>query len=122
MSLTYEWKLKSIKKQNDPSLQLNDIIVQTYWELIGTDENGNSGTFTGATPFSPQQVDPENYTEYANLTESQILGWIEDVVTNNESYKTHIDQRILKQIESKIKPIVEVTENFPWASNNEQGV
>jgi hypothetical protein len=114
MSLTYEWKLKSIKKQDNPSTQINDIIVQTYWELTGTDENGNSGVFTGATPFDPQQVDPENYTEYANLTEAQILGWIEDIVTNNESYKAHIDQRILKQIENKIKPIVEVTENFPW--------
>lgn len=114
MSLTYEWKLKSIKKQDNPSVQLNDVIVQTHWELIGTDENGNSGTFTGATPFDPQQVDPNNYTEYANLTEAMVLSWIESVVTNNEAYKNHVDQRIIEQIESKVTPVVEVTENFPW--------
>lgn len=116
MTLTYVWKLKSIKKQDNPSAQLEDIIVQTYWQLTGTDENGDSGTFNGATPFDPQQVDPNNYTQYSNLTEAQVLGWIQDVVTNNESYKTHIDEQILGQIQSK--PIVEVTENFPWVANN----
>lgn len=115
MTLTYEWKLKSLKRRDNPSVQLNDIIVQTYWELTGTDENGNSGTFNGATPFDPQQVDPNNYTEYQNLTEEQVLSWIKDVVINNEGYKAHIDEQIFKQIEAKLVPVVEVTDSFPWS-------
>ena len=115
MSLTYEWKLKSFKKQDNPSVQLNDIIVQTYWELIGTDADGNVGTFTGATPFDPQQVDPNNYTEYANLTEAQVIGWVQSVVNNNPGYKEHIDGQIQRQINDKKTPIVEVNaDTFPW--------
>jgi hypothetical protein len=120
MSLTYTWSIKSLKKQDDPSTELNDIIVQTYWECTGTDENGNSGTFNGATPFEPDQVDAANFTAYESLTEAQVLGWIQAVVNANPGYKDHIDQQIQKQIDAIIKPITEVTDGaLPWAPPSE---
>lgn len=113
MPLTYSWKLTGLKKKDDPSIELNDIVVQTYWECTGTNESEESGTFTGATPFEPDKVDPENFTSYEDLTESQILGWIQDVVNNDINYKEHIDNQILKQIEAR--KIVQVGPNdFPW--------
>jgi hypothetical protein len=116
MAFTYEWKIKNLKKQDDPSLELNDIIVQTYWECIGTDEDGNSGSFHGATPFEPDQVDPNNFTTYENLTEAQVLSWIQDVVNASPSYKAHIDQQIQKQIDAIVRPMVEVSgDQLPWA-------
>lgn len=126
MTLTYSWKIKSLKKQDDPSLELNDIIVQTYWECTGTDAAGNSGTFNGATPFEPDQVDPNNFTTYENLTEAQVIGWIQDVVNNNPSYKAHIDEQIQKQIDAIVRPTTEVTEGaLPWSESiepTEEGV
>ena len=117
MALTYEWKIKSLKKKDDPSIQLDDIIVQTYWECTGSDEDGNSGTFHGATPFDPDQIDPENFTAYEDLTEVQVLGWIQDVVNNNIGYKNHIDEQIQKQIDAIINPMVEVSgDNLPWST------
>lgn len=116
MALTYEWKIKSLKKQDDPSVELNDIIVQTYWECTGADEDGNTGTFHGATPFEPDQIDPENFTAYEDLTEAQVISWIQDVVNNNVGYKNHIDEQILKQIEATLRPMVEVTaDQLPWS-------
>jgi hypothetical protein len=119
MALTYTWKITSLKKQDDPSIELNDIIVQTYWECTGTDVDGNSGTFNGATPFEPDQVDPDNFTTYENLTEAQVIGWIQDVVNNNPTYKDFIDRNIQKQIDAIIQPIVDVSGNdFPWDEPN----
>ena len=116
MAFTYTWKIKSLKKQDDPSLELNDIIVQTYWECTGEDEDGNAGTFHGATPFEPDQVDPDNFTTYDNLTEAQVIGWIQDVVNGNPGYKQHIDEQIQKQIDAVVRPMVEVNSNaLPWA-------
>lgn len=116
MALTYTWKIKSLKKQDDPSSELNDIIVQTYWECIGTDANGNAGTFHGATPFEPDQVDPDNFTTYENLTEAQVIGWIQDVVNSNANYKAHIEEQIQKQIDAIVSPTTEVNSNaLPWA-------
>lgn len=116
MSLTYTWKIKSLKKQDDPSTELNDIIVQTYWECTGTDEEGYSGTFHGATPFEPDQVDPDNFTAYEDLTEAQVLSWIQAVVNASPTYKEHIDGQIQKQIDEVVRPMIEVqANNLPWA-------
>ena len=116
MALTYTWKIKSLRKQDDPSAELNDIIVQTYWECTGTNEDDNSGTFNGATPFEPDRVDPENFTSYEDLTEAQVLGWIQAEVNRNPNYKAHIDEQIQKQIDAIVRPMVEVnTDALPWA-------
>ena len=116
MAFTYTWKIKSLKKQDDPSAELNDIIVQTYWECTGTDEDDHSGTFHGATPFEPDQVDPENFTAYEDLTEVQVLGWVQAVVNGNPGYKAHIDEQIQKQIDAIVRPMVEVqSDSLPWA-------
>lgn len=112
MSLTYEWSLTSIKKADASGL--SGIIVQTHWTCKGTDADGDDGTFSGATPFDPAQVDPDNFTAYEDLTEAQVLGWIQEVVTG--SYKEHVDAQIMKQIMAKKAPVTEVTAGqFPWS-------
>lgn len=114
MAITYTWKLTSLKKQNTNNL--NSVVVQTYWQKIGTDEDGNEGLFSGATPFNPAEVDPQNFTSFENLTEEQVLNWIKAVVVG--SYEQHVNERILEEINSKKSPIEDVSaENLPWAVN-----
>lgn len=112
MSLTYTWSLTSLKKADIGDL--SGIIVQTHWTCTGTDEEGNEGTFHGATPFDPDQVDPTNFTEFNNLTEEQVLGWIKAIVVGH--YKDHVDAQIMKQINEKKRVVEEVTADaLPWA-------
>lgn len=111
MSLTYTWALKSLKKAdvND----LSGVIVQTHWTCTG-EEDGHEGTFHGATPFKPEEVDPDNFTAYEDLTEAQVLGWIQGVVVG--AYKDHVDEQIMKQINASKTPVEEVAEGaFPWS-------
>lgn len=111
MNLTYTWTLKSLKKIDAEGFE--GIIVGSTWECRGTDEDGFSGVFNGATPFNLNDVDPDNFTPYEELTQSQVLGWIQGVVVG--TYKDHIDQQIMKQIVVQKNPIVEVTDGtFPW--------
>ena len=121
MSLTYTWSLTGLKKQSDD--QVTDAVVQTYWECTGTDADGNSGKFSGATPFNLATIDPDNFTAYASLTENQVLGWIQDIVNNDESYKAHIDGQIQKQIDLEKSPITEVESGaFPWSPPSDEPV
>jgi hypothetical protein len=123
MTFAYTWKITSLKKQDDPSAELDDIIVQTYWECKGIDVYGNAGTFSGATPFEPDMVDADNFTTYEDLTETQVLSWIQDVVNNNSGYKTHIDEQIQKQIDAIVRPMVDVASSaLPWAEPGEEPV
>ena len=112
MALTYTWALKSLKKADIGDL--TGVVVQTHWTCTGTDEDGHDGTFHGATPFKPEEVDPVNFTSYENLTEAQVLGWIQGVVVG--TYKDHVDEQIQKQILAKKVPIEEVADgSFPWS-------
>lgn len=113
MTITYTWKLTGLKKTRFG--QIDNYVCQTYWKKIGTDEDGNTGTFSGATPFTPEpDLDPAAFTEWENLTEEQVLGWIKAVVVG--SYEEHVNRQIQKQIDAKKNPISDVPEkDFPWA-------
>jgi len=106
--MTYTWKITGVKTVDTDSV--TDVVIQTYWEKTGTDENGNQGTFSGATPFSQSSINPENFIPYAQLTEEIVLGWIQAAVVG--SYGEHVNEQIQKQIDAKnIKQ-----PRLPWAS------
>ena len=121
MALTYTWKIKSLKKQDNSSLDLNNIIFQTYWECQGTDEDGYAGTFHGATPFSLDQIDPDNFVPYENLTEADVLSWIQALVV--DEYKNHVDEQINKLIYVQKNPPTEDSLNdLPWFNTPDEPV
>jgi hypothetical protein len=111
MAITYTWKITGLKTK-DVSEDKPAAVVQTYWQKIGTDEDGNEGTFSGATPFT---VDPSDesgpFIPFEELTEEDVLDWIKTVVVGG--YADHVNGQIAKQIEDKISPVVE--NRLPWA-------
>ena len=67
MSITYTWKVTSIKTTDVGDI--NDFVVQTHWKKIGTDDDGNVGEFVGATPFDTSTMDSDSIVPYDQLTE-----------------------------------------------------
>jgi hypothetical protein len=116
MALTYVYAVTSLKKTTDGSI--DNAVVQSTWTCTGTDADGDSGVFNGATPFPLADVDPDNFIPYEELTEADIIKWIEAVVVG--SYKEHIDGQINKQIALIKNPVVEVPSNeLPWSPPTE---
>jgi len=113
--MNYTWEITGIKKQDASGV--NDAIIQTYWKKTGTDSDGNTGTFSGATPFDPSTVDPDNFVSYENLTQEMVLGWIQSVVDSQPGYAQHINEQIQKEIDSKILPVTEESTTFPWSTS-----
>ena len=116
MGLTYDWKLIGLKKQN--SENVNDAIVGTSWKITATDEDGNVGTFTGATPFKLSEINTGSFIEYSELTEEQVLGWVKDCVSGSGTYNymAHINEMIRKEIQSNKWTKIDVDEaNLPWS-------
>jgi len=112
MALTYAWKLTGLKKGNTESAQ--DVVIGTRWELTGTDEDGNSGTFSGATPFKLENVEFHNFVPYENLDQDTVIGWIQAEVVGG--YKDHVEQNIARQIEAVKSQVKDVqATDFPWA-------
>lgn len=113
MSLIYTWKLTAIRKADTPDL--SGVVIGTRWECTGADENGDSGTFSGATPFNLNEVNSETFVPFEELTEELVLGWVQAVVV--DGYKDHIDSQIMKQIAQKKSIVVELSgDQLPWAA------
>ena len=113
MALTYKYEVTGLKIKDHNGI--SNLVVQTYWKLTGTDENGHEGTFSGATPFSADPSDNSGpHIPFETLTEDNVIAWISEVVNTNPGYKDHIDEQILKQINEKISPITEPT--LPWVT------
>lgn len=116
MALTYRYEVTGIKTKDEvvDSTTNPSAVVQTYWKLTGTDEQGNSGSFSGATPFTTTTMPAgSTFVPFAELTEAMVIAWIEDVVETSPGYKQHIDAQIQKQIDEKIRPVTEA--QMPWA-------
>ena len=116
MGYTYEWKLTGLNKQN--STNIEDAVIGTRWKLTGTDEDGNVGTFTGATPFSINTINTSSFTPYSELTETQVLNWIKNHVSGSgpTNYWPHISERIQKAIEASKGVVQDVNEiDLPWS-------
>lgn len=110
MALTYEWKVTGLKTVNVEGA--DNFVYQTFWSCTGTDEDGVSGMFSGATPFPVQPGD--NFIPFDQLTEEIVLGWIMAVV--DEQYQEHIDRQIMRQIFEKKTP--PQTPDLPWGGGN----
>lgn len=113
MAITYTWKVTGLRKI-ESSGDLDNVVIGTRWEKIGTDENGNEGKFVGATPFKPSDVDPNSFVDWNNLTEEVVLSWIKPVVVG--TYEDHVNEQIAKQIRDKKSPVTEV-QHMPWDPN-----
>lgn len=113
--ITYTWKITGLKTK-DIDITHPAAVVQTYWQKIGTDENGNQGTFAGATPFTVDPTDESGpFKPFNELTESDIIAWIQTVVVGG--YEEHVNGKIAEQIEQKITPVVDA--KLPWATEEE---
>lgn len=104
MDITYTWEVTAIKKDAIES------VVQVYWNKTGTIPNGRTGSFAGATPFNNADPNAEDYIPFSNLTEADVLGWVQEVVV--DSYEEHVNAQIKKQIENQV--IVDA--EMPWVS------
>ena len=108
MAITYTWEITSLKTKTEGSNA--DAVVQTYWKKIGTDSvSSETGEFSGATPLSSANV--ESFTSFADLTEANVLAWIQAVVV--DGYEEHVNAQIQKQIDGKVTPVTE--SDLPWA-------
>ena len=78
-------------------------------DRTGTDDAGNVGSFSGATPLTSASV--SSFKAFADLTEANVLDWIKAIVVDD--YEVHVNAQIQKQIDEIVTPVTE--KDMPWA-------
>jgi hypothetical protein len=105
--ITFTWRIKSLSTKKEGSY--NNAVVQTYWNVIGTDSQNKTGIFDGATPFTTSGQ--SGFIEFADLQEADVLGWIKDQVVG--SYADHIMEQIRQKLDAQYNSISDAA--LPWA-------
>lgn len=113
MAITFEFKIKQLEVA--PMLgDLENVVTRVRYDYVGTDENGVTSTFVGATPMPAPNSNA--YKPFDQLTEGDVVSWLEEVAD-----KPHMQERITKAIQAQIAP-KNVDMPLPWAPVEETPV
>jgi hypothetical protein len=112
MSLTYSYKIDKMITRTEGTN--TGSVVSVYWTVTGTDENGKVGIMNSITPFSSIDKPAEEFIPYANLTEAEVIGWVQAEIATREGYQEVVNRTILDYIQkntasSALNPL-------PWTS------
>lgn len=89
-----------------------DVVFTVHWTCLGAQTSGGS-TYNGSVYGTCSVPAPtgSSFTPYAQLTETQVLGWI----WANGVDKAATEAAVAQQIANQINPPV-VTPPLPWAA------
>jgi len=106
MAITYTWSIDRMYTMPTPQ---PEFVVNVTWTLTGTDGT-NTASIGGDSTFSQEG---DTFTPYADLTEAQVLGWVQDQLGENgiSNYKANVDGQINSMINPPVTP---TNEPLPW--------
>lgn len=109
--MEYTWLVTGMVSANIASE--SNVIINVKWTVTGTDADGNAGTFIGGTPLTTNDIDPETFVPYDQLTQDLVLSWVKPVVMSNEVFWAHITEKIALQVAAK-RDQVNLDIPLPW--------
>ena len=118
MAITYTWKIDMMHTQS--KLGVQNAVTEVHWSKTGTDETGAKGRYPGCTKFALQQIVESNtsgnFTTFENLTEEQVIGWIQTTITSEDMI--FINAQIQASIDYQKTPKTGASidsKDFPWS-------
>ncbi len=97
------WTVVQLERNTD-----DDGVVVAHWRASDVDGD-HSGSSYGTCGFTPDSSS-EGYTAYADITESQAIGWVKDDM--GEEAVTSIEESIAAQIADSKAPAIST--GVPW--------
>jgi hypothetical protein len=107
MAIIYDWIFNplSVKPQDST---LTDVVITVDWRRTATDGDYASSVYGQIYLDAP---DPDNYTDFADLTKSQVQSWVVAALT--QETVDQYDIGLAADIERQKNPPV-VYKSAPW--------
>ena len=110
--MTYSWqvlKLDTRAQTNADGVSLADAVIAIQWSRVGVDSDGNTAKIVGYTKLSVENTAEGSFTAFADLTEAQVVGWLDTLVSSDliTSYN--------QKIEEKRQRGITTARDIPWS-------
>ena len=112
MANTYKWTINALDAKVAAEDGNENVVYTVHWSYSATDETEEHSASSIGT--HGVEYDAANFTAYADLSEEQVIGWLEAGL-DVESMKAGLDS----QIEKLITPI-EITFRAPFPPSAEE--
>lgn len=111
MAIKYKWEIMHFNITDFE--EKPNAIVEVFWRRIGSDEDGNIGTYNGETRFDPETIKSANvdFSDFSKLKEKTVIKWIESNINSNQMI--YINEVIENNIQ-KNKYKIRTTTELPW--------
>ena len=110
MAITYDWIFNPLTvKPKEGSL--TDVVIIVDWRRTAVDGNYASSVYGQVTIGPPN---PSDYTAFADLTKTQVEGWVVDVLT--KAFVDQCDVNLAADIERQKNPPT-IPLPPPWGNN-----
>ena len=114
METNFEWVIAQLNCAVEAE-GLSDVINVIHWRYNATQVDGDKTYFADIYGSSGvAQPNPENFIPYADVTEQEVIGWLEQILPV-EDMQLSLEANIALQINP-----VEVTLPLPWTPVPEQ--
>ena len=105
--MTVTWTISTLERNTT-----DDGVIVAHWrasdsEVVGDDTH--SGSSYGTCGFTPDST-ADGYTDYADITETQAIGWVKDSM--GEEAVTGVEDSIAAQIADSKAPALAI--GTPW--------
>ena len=107
MANTYSTTINALYTIPNPA----GYVVNVLFEVTGTDGQGHTAKIDGNCQFTPKQGD--TIIPFAQLTQAEVLGWINQATNNQANYYSNIDGQIASLVNPPISPS---NTPLPWAT------
>ena len=104
MAISYAWDVKTVDTYPTKDSK-SDVVHNVHWRLTATDDTNNDadGNPQTATVYGSQGLDTSDlssFTEFADLTASDVQGWVETALTADtvNDMKDSLDSTIEKLV------------------------
>jgi len=123
MAVTYEWAVESALQTRTQD-GLSDVVFSCFWQCDAQEvDSGTTYTATtaGEISLNTDNLDPATFTAFADLTETQVLGWAKAQIDANAAEGQGItcvewEEGLARNIAKQINPPTQ-TLRAPWSPN-----
>jgi hypothetical protein len=88
--ITYKWTFSAFDCRIDE--KLDKVVTNVHWRYEGADDDGVTAETYGAQAVG--EPNPDAFTAYPEISEEQVIGWMESVIdmeSMNENIANQID-------------------------------